>query len=106
NIQQQAVDAWLKLAAAALAQDKLTSPMEDSALYYFEQVESLAPGHPQVERGKKAIIERYLQLTSEAITQQQTARARTLLERARWINPNHDGIEALALEITATETVE
>lgn len=106
NIQQQAVDAWLKLAAGALAQDKLTSPVEDSALYYFDQVATIAPGHPQVERGKEAIIQRYLQLTHEALAQQQTARAQTLLQRAKFVNPNHDGIEALTRQIGVAETDE
>jgi hypothetical protein len=103
NIQQQAVDAWLRLAAVALAQDKLTSPIEDSALYYFDQVAAIAPGHPQVERGKTAIVERYLQLIREAIAQQQTFRAQTLLERARSINPGHSEIKVLALQIIAMD---
>lgn len=82
-MQQLALDAWLKLAATALQQDRLTFPVGDNAFEYYRRVLDWDPEHPQAQRGLVNILERYLRLIDEAAQRQEWQRARQLLDRAK-----------------------
>lgn len=101
--QQMVINAWLKLADNALAQDRLASPLEDSAFYYYQEILRMAPEHPQALQGLDDIAERYLQLVLGAIQQQQFNRAQTLLRRAGLVAPEHAGIAAMVAELAQAE---
>lgn len=88
QLHQPVVDAWLKLAQTAVAQDRLTSPLEQSAYYFYLQVLALVPDHPHAVSGLETIVERYLTLARAAQAQQQFERAQILLQRAQVVRPD------------------
>lgn len=104
--QLAAIAPWLKLAGNALAQDRLTSPVEDSAWHYYQQVLAIEPQHSQALQGLAAITARYLQLANDALQQQELVRAHTLLRRAKLVTPENEGVakfEALLTQVQTTE---
>lgn len=90
--QQVAIDALLQLAAKSLTQDRLTSPMEDSAYHYYQQILAIDAQNTAALAGKEKITERYLQLATEAQQLQQYERAETFLRRAKLVTPNNANI--------------
>ena len=83
----------------AIAKDHLTTPPEDNAFAYYSRALALAPAHPDVLIGFERIVERYLALAQQAIERQRWAGARTMLERARLVDPKHPGIDALRRQV-------
>src|SRR5690606_29077729 len=101
-----AIAPWLKLASHALVQDRLTSPVEDSAWHYYQQVLAIDPHNSQASQGLVAITARYLELANDALQQQELVRAHTLLRRAKLVTPENEDVakfEALLTQVQSTE---
>jgi hypothetical protein len=81
----------------ALKDDRLLTPIDDSAYDYYTAALKLAPEHPSALAGISKLVDRYLVLAADAIQRGRYDRAKNLLERARFIDSGHDGI-ALAEE--------
>ena len=79
-------------AERALADDRLLTPEDDSAYFYYQQASAMAPNHPATTRGFERIVERYLQLTQLAMERQQWSHARFMLARAEYVDRSHTGI--------------
>lgn len=88
DLHQPVIEAWLRLAQQAVLQDRLTTPLEQSAYYFYLQVLGLVPDHPQALRGMEIIAERYVALARAAQMQQQPERAYALLQRAQVVMPD------------------
>ena len=83
----------LDAAEAALADDRLTAaPGEESAHTLYEEVLKLDPGNEEATRGVERVVERFVELALEAADTWQLARARSMLARARLIDPDHPSI--------------
>lgn len=83
----------------ALDDDRLLTPLDDSAYDYFKAALKLVPDEPRALAGLDRIIERYLEKAEQAIERQQWATARTMIGRASIVNPDHPGILQLNARI-------
>ena len=93
--ESEAFLALLDTAERALAADRLLTPEDDSAYFYYRQALAMAPNHPAGRLGFERIVERYLQLTQVAMEREQWARARSMLARAEYVDRNHTGIVSM-----------
>ncbi len=93
------VDKLLEQAELALQNDQLTYPEAGSALLLFNEVLVLDEANPVAERGIERIVERYLELAERAAERQQFARARSMLTRARLVDPKHPAIEPTSSQV-------
>lgn len=85
----------LQSAERALELDRLTSPIEDNAYRYYQQVLQLSPQNSFARAGMEAIAQRYVDLATEALAQSNRQRAETLLERAEFVVPGYAAIALL-----------
>lgn len=76
----------------ALKEDRLLTPIDDCAYDYYQQALQVAPDHPAARHGLDRIVDRYIALASEATQRGQHDRAQNILERAKFINAEHQGI--------------
>lgn len=86
------INALLDAGAAALERGQLMSPAHGSALSSFDTALALDPGNLEARRGLERVVEQYLQMASEATENHHFARARSMLDRARIVDPEHPGI--------------
>lgn len=82
-------------AERALADDRLLTPEDDSAYFYYHQASAIAPGHAATRRGFERIVERYLQLAQLAMEREQWSNARFMLARAEYVDGGHKGIVSM-----------
>ncbi|MDF1624045.1 MAG: hypothetical protein P1V33_11310 [Pseudohongiella nitratireducens] len=80
----------------ALREDRLTTPVEDSAFHYFNRAFALDPGNQVALDGLQDIVARYLQLTEKAARQGHFATAEQFLDRAMMVDPDAEGIDVAA----------
>ncbi|MGH8550486.1 MAG: serine/threonine protein kinase [Methylococcales bacterium] len=81
------IDELLKAGNQAFADRRLTTPSEDSALYYYRKVLDLSPNNPQAETGLQRIVSTYIALAGEKWRQGKSAASRQYLERAYSVDP-------------------
>lgn len=96
---EDALYALLDAADAALAEDRLLTPEQDSAYHYFREALAMAPDHPLARRGFERIVESYLALANRAIERERWASARSMLDRASIVDGDHLGIAALRRQV-------
>jgi serine/threonine protein kinase len=77
----------LQAADQALADRRLTTPTDDSAVYYYRKVLELSPDNPEAQAGLKRVVSIYIDLADQKWRQGQTSAARQYLERAASIDP-------------------
>lgn len=76
----------------AAAIDHWDYPEANSALDYYQRALALDPQNLPARRGLERVMERYLQQARSAADLQNHARARSMLARARLVDPNHPGV--------------
>ena len=89
----------LDAAEWALAEDRLTTPAEESAYRYLSEARALAPEDDAVREGFERVVERYLALAKGAIEREAWARAGTMLDRAASVDAGHSGIAMLRRQV-------
>ena len=90
----------------ALAADQLTEPEAGSAYALFSRMLWLDPGNEAGRRGLEQVAERYLALAEHAAGEERYHGARSLVAKARRVDPAHPGIEAIVQQIRLLETAE
>lgn len=90
---QMSITQLLQKAEQALNIDRLTSPADDNAYSYYQQVLQLQPQHPAASDGIEQIIQRYLVLSEEYTQAGNITRAKTLLSRAESLMPSHPKVQ-------------
>jgi len=78
----------------ALRADRLMTPAEDSAYYYFSRALAFEPDNQVAKDGMQDIVVRYLQLSDTAARQGQFDNAEQFLRRAAQVDERHTGIAA------------
>ena len=91
-VEDERIDRLLEAAALALAEDRLTTPKAGSAHSLYQAVLKLDPDDQRAQRGFEKIVERYVKLALTAADRQRYAQGRTMLERARQVDPAHPAI--------------
>lgn len=89
------IEEWLQAAAMAIDDYRLTTPENDSALYYYKQVLDVAPEHPDARAGLVRIADLYEALGRKALSEGALSKSRLYARRGLAIMPNHRGLIAL-----------
>ena len=90
---------FLDAAERAIQAGELTYPPERSALAQYQQILELEPGQDDALRGIESIVEIFIERALVALGKRQFAEARSMLARARLINPSHPSIEPTQAQI-------
>lgn len=104
QVEDGVLDGLLAAAEQAMAEDRLTTPPVGSAYALYQEVLALAPGNEAAERGLEKIVERYVQLALRAAELQRYPQARSMLERARLVDPRHPAIEPTEQQVALLES--
>ena len=87
---------------------QLTTPKSDNAFDRYTQVLELEPGNSKARQGIKRIAEKYVDLATIRIDNEDAIKAESYLDKAAEIDPDLDGLkearQALA-ELTAPRTI-
>lgn len=101
--EQAAIEGLLAAAEQAIRENRLMTPEQGSAYSLYQQVLALAPGSEDAKRGFEKIVERYVRLALNAAEQQSYARARSMLARARLVDPAHPAIRPTEQQVALLE---
>ncbi|MYK45355.1 MAG: hypothetical protein F4029_03910 [Gammaproteobacteria bacterium] len=93
-------------AERALDDDRLLTPEDDSAYFYYQQASAMAPNHPATRRGFERIVERYLQLAQLAMEREQWPHAGFMLARAEYVDRSHTGIAPMREQLEMLSNAE
>jgi hypothetical protein len=93
----------LDAADKAIEADHLTYPLAGSAFAIYKEILAIDANQEDARRGLERIVEEYVALSTNALDRRQFASARSMLARARLINPSHPSIEPSAAQIRLIE---
>jgi len=93
------LDALLELGDRALKDGRLLTPIDNCAYDYYREALVVAPNHPAAEHGLQRVAERYVGMAEQAAERGQFDTARSLLERARIVEPQLDSIAEAQAQI-------
>lgn len=93
----------LDAAEQAIAENRLTYPKAGSAYSIYLQILERYPDQEDAVRGIERIVEAYVALSMRALERRQFGAARSMLARARLIEPGHPSIEPSAAQIRLVE---
>jgi hypothetical protein len=91
---QRRIDRRIRRGEAALADLRLTTPPEDSALRWFTEALELGPGDPRALLGIGRIVEAYLALAEDAAARGDREQARAHLANAAAVDAEHPSLPA------------
>ena len=103
EVEDGTLDRLLAAAERAIAEDRLTVPEAGSAFALYREVLTLMPDHAAARRGLEKIVERYVQLALRAAERQRFPQARSMLARARLVDPAHPAIEPTGQQVALLE---
>jgi len=89
------VDYYLLKAKVAMDADKLTTPMEDNAYLYYQEVIRLDPAHEEALQGLAEIAIRHADLAEEAIKRFQYVKAEHYVSEGLRVQPDNPRLVAL-----------
>jgi hypothetical protein len=101
NDQRQQLADILFEGLQALDADRLLTPIDDSAYARFQRALAYDPDNEIALQGLRDIVARYLELSLQASRRGLFAEAATLLENARFVDPEHPDIAAAWLTLQA-----
>jgi len=99
ELSERALLDLLDQAEAAVKRDHLTYPQQGSALEIYQEILRSLPTQEDALRGMENIVERYIALAMQALDRRRFASARSMLARARLIDPKHPSIGPTAQQI-------
>jgi MSHA biogenesis protein MshN len=94
--QQAQIDQLLTRARQALARDRLTSPFEDNAYTYYQQVLAIEPENALASQGILQLADRYLAMADKRLSTGNNDAANRLLQRAQLVAPYYEAVIAFA----------
>ena len=98
------IEALLLAARFAFEDGKVTWPPGDNALEGYNAVLEIDPANEGGQRGLERILEYYVGEAEAAARRDEFARARSMLDRARLINPSHPAITPMARQVYMLST--
>ncbi len=90
----------------AMQRDALTTPASDNAFLWFSKALTFVPDYEPALDGMERIVERYLQMTNEALMRDEFARARLFIKRARSVLPGYSQIALVEAQVARFEKAE
>lgn len=98
------VSELLKLAAADVADLRLTNPEGNNAVQKIEEVLALEPGNAQAKRLRSEVVVQYVGLAEGALAAGDVAKAKEFIDRGGRVDASSEGIEAMRERIAFVET--
>lgn len=98
------LDALLEQGDRALKDGRLLTPIDDCAYDFYRQALVVAPDHPAALHGLERVAERYVAMAEQAAEKGRYQNARSMLERARIVDPDLDSIDAMEAQIKMRST--
>ena len=99
TVTDAASTALIQLGQNALASQRLTTPLENSAYTYFTEALQITPDHPLATEGLVQIVDQYLTWSLEAIASGRYQEANRFLERAAFVQPKSADVAAAAEQL-------
>jgi protein TonB len=96
---QQRISRWLASGRQRLTQERLVTPENDSAEFYFRQVERADPGNESMQQGLREIGARLLTDAREALGRQQLELAKRRANEALRFGADAAAVDRLRVEI-------
>jgi hypothetical protein len=90
----------------ALEELRLTTPEDDSSMYYYQQVLSLDPGNEEAEEGIRNIVRKYIEMAEGAASRGQHAKANSYIDRAGAVSPNDPELIAARARLASAPRVQ
>jgi len=100
---QERIDELLHTAQAALADNRLALPADNSAYYYYQQVLELDPDNSQARDGVTHIAERYLALANKAVEKGQYTKAKQYVHLGLSVQSDHPDLASLDTRLKGLE---
>jgi MSHA biogenesis protein MshN len=94
TIEQAQIEELLMLARQAIAHDRLTSPFEDNAYTYYQQILTIEPENPLATQGILQLADRYLAMADKKLEAGNQDAAYRLLQRAQLVAPQYSAVIA------------
>ncbi|MBU0500750.1 MAG: protein kinase [Gammaproteobacteria bacterium] len=95
-------EAYLVLARARMAENRLSLPENDSAWLYYRQVLQQAPANPEALAGIEAIAGRYADLADQSLSRSAPDKALSYLNRGLGISPSNKRLLELRARLGKT----
>ncbi len=92
---QQQLEALLANADTALSENRLTSPAEDNAHFYYTRVLELDTGNEAAQNGLNEITDKYIKMAQQSLLNKSVDKARTSINKVRTIAPDDERITEL-----------
>ena len=97
------MDALLHTAQAALVDNRLALPADNSAYYYYQKVLELDPDNSQARDGVTHIAERYLALAKKALEKGQHTTAKQYVQLGLSVQSDHPDLVSLDTKMKRSE---
>ncbi|HNG10662.1 MAG TPA: hypothetical protein PKY17_05130, partial [Agitococcus sp.] len=94
----QQIAYWLTQAETKFASGDLSTPKDDNAVFYFQQIQTIDAKQPQAQAGLQRIAQVYLGLAQEDYQQKQFEQALNAIKLGLLAQPNHSELLKLAAE--------
>lgn len=102
---QLRIDDLLKAANLALAENRLSAPADDSAVYYYRKILELSPRNPQAEAGLRRVAQAYIARAEQEWRYGNNLASRQYLDRAASVDPGNPAILAAGRRLAASTPV-
>jgi serine/threonine-protein kinase PpkA len=100
---QEQIAELLHTAQAALADNRLALPIDNSAYYYYHKVLELDPDNSQARDGVTRIAEGYLILAKKAVEKGQLAKAKQYVQLGLSVQSDHPDLVSLDTRLKRSE---
>jgi serine/threonine-protein kinase PpkA len=101
--EQEGIDELLHTAQAALVDNRLALPADNSAYYYYQKALELDPDNRQARDGVTHIAERYLALAQKAVEKGQLAKAKQYVQLGLSVQSDHPDLVSLDTRLKGPE---
>ncbi len=92
---EKEIQQLLDNAETAMQDMRLTTPKNNNAYYFYQEILQLQKDHPKALKGIDLIIEYYIAFAQKAIEKKRFQRAQQHIQRIQHIFPNHPAIARL-----------
>ncbi len=100
---ENAVETLAAKARQRLEENKLTTPVGDSALAYFQKIERIDPDSKIARRGYQEIANRYASLAEDAYRNLQYETCRQYVDKGLEVMPGHKRLLALKVDLSRSK---
>lgn len=101
--QQTDIYRLIDQASRAMTLDRLTSPENDNAYFYYQELLKLDAENEIAFMGMRKITDRYLQMAEKSIQKNDFSKAQFFLEKARGVTPDDQRIDILRRNIVSQD---